>query len=59
MADQVRWFEALGQCAACARPATGKLRGPQNESYGNYCRSCAEKRLAKAERERKREAEKK
>ena len=59
MADQVRWFEALGSCAGCGKPATGKLRGPQNESYGNYCAKCAEKRLIRAEHERLMEARKK
>lgn len=57
MADQVRWFEALGTCA-CDKPATGTLRGPLNESYGIYCAKCAYKRLVKAEREREREAKK-
>lgn len=57
MADQVRWFDALGTCACgCGKPATGTLRGPRNDSYGNYTRKCAEKRIAKAEREREREA---
>jgi hypothetical protein len=50
--DQVRWFEALGRCCGCKKPATGKLRGPLNESYGAYCRPCAERRLKKAEKER-------
>jgi hypothetical protein len=50
--DQVRWFDALGQCGGCTRPATGKLMGPRNESYGAYCRACADKRLAKAKKAR-------
>lgn len=49
--DPVRWFDGLGSCR-CGKPATGKLRGPRNESYGNYCRPCAEKRLKRAEQER-------
>lgn len=55
-ADQVRWFDALGACANCRRPAHGKLMGPRNESYGAYCTKCANERLRRAERER--EAEK-
>lgn len=53
MADQVRWFEALGQCA-CGKPATGTLRGPSNESYGIACSKCGEARVRRAERERAR-----
>ena len=52
--DPVRWFNALGACSSCGKPAHGKLMGPCNESYGNYCTRCAEKRLTKAEALRKR-----
>lgn len=52
--DPVRWFNALGTCNRCGKPAQGKLMGPRNESYGNYCTRCAEKRLIKAEELRKR-----
>lgn len=45
--DQVRWFDALGTCG-CGKPATGKLMGPLNVSYGPYCTRCAETRLKKA-----------
>jgi hypothetical protein len=51
MPDQVRWFDALGTCR-CGKPATGTLRGPQNESYGPSCKRCAETRIKKAEKER-------
>jgi hypothetical protein len=52
--DQVRWFDPLGRCSGltCAKEATGILRGPRNESYGNYCGRCADKRLRRAEKER-------
>lgn len=56
MADQARWFHALGACIGCRKPATGVLRGPRNDSYGNYCQRCADKRLSKAEAERAKEA---
>jgi hypothetical protein len=49
--DQVRWFDALGACR-CGKPATGKLMGPRNESYGTSCGMCASKRLARAMAER-------
>ncbi len=50
--DDVRWFDALGQCRKCPKPATGKLMGSRNESYGAYCKPCADKRLARAKQER-------
>lgn len=54
IADPVRWFEDLGNCR-CGKAATGILRGPRNESYGIYCRKCAEYRIRAAERERAKE----
>lgn len=53
MSDPVRWFEEFGHCQ-CGKSAQGILRGPRNESYGKFCRSCANKRLKKADRERER-----
>lgn len=50
--DQPRWFDALGQCRECPKPAVGKLMGPRNESYGQYCQRCADKRLTRAKQER-------
>lgn len=58
MADQVRWFDRIGNCSGCGKPAHGKLMGSRNESYGAYCIRCAERRLAKAEKEREREERK-
>jgi len=43
--DQVQWFDPLGACFNCGKPATGTLRGPRNESYGHACLQCAERRL--------------
>ena len=57
IADQVRWYDALGQCR-CGKAATGVLRGPRNESFGNYCERCANTRLRKAELERAAEEKK-
>lgn len=58
MADQVRWFEEFGNCSECLKPATGILRGPQNESYGKYCSKCAGRRLKNAKAEREKEVSK-
>jgi len=49
--DAVRWFETLGGCV-CGKAATGTLRGPRNESYGNRCTKCGKARVRKADRER-------
>jgi len=51
--DPVRWFEAtISSCQECGKGATGVLRGPQNESYGPYCKKCADRRLRAAYRSR-------
>jgi hypothetical protein len=52
MTDQAQWFDGLGNCR-CGKPATGVLRGTRNESYGPYCRRCAEKRIKAAEKARR------
>lgn len=48
---QLRWLEAFPKCS-CGKDATGILRGARNESYGFYCRRCAEKRLKASEKAR-------
>jgi len=50
--DPVRWFDALGACTKCGKPAHGKLMGSLNESFGPFCTKCAEARLKKAYAER-------
>lgn len=52
MTDPARWFDCVGNCR-CGKRATGILRGTRNESLGPYCERCAEKRIKKAEAERK------
>lgn len=47
--DPVRWFDSLGSCEMCGKPANGKLKGARNDNYGSYCTSCANKRLKKAD----------
>lgn len=59
MTDQVRWFEQHPACWKCGGfTKLGILRGPRNESYGSYCRKCADKRIKAAEHERAREQSK-
>ena len=50
--DEVRWFDKTGTCKECAKPAIGVLRGPRNETYGPYCQTHADRRLATAKAER-------
>lgn len=52
MYDSAQWFQSLGQCCGCSKPATGVLMGIMNERLGSYCPKCAEKRIKKARKER-------
>jgi hypothetical protein len=56
MTDHVRWFDPLGACYSCRKPATGTLRGPRNESYGYACQRCADARIKRAEKEREKKS---
>lgn len=47
----VQWFDPYGKCR-CGKKSDGILRGTRNESYGDHCRKCAEKRIAAAKRVR-------
>ena len=51
MTDQAQWFDGFGKCR-CGKQATGILRGTRNESYGAYCKRCADKRIKAAEKAR-------
>jgi hypothetical protein len=37
-----QWFEPLGRCNGCDKPATGILRGYRNDNRGVYCQKCAD-----------------
>lgn len=50
--DPVRWFDEVGTCGNCGKPAHGKLMGAMNESYGAFCKKCANSRLSKADKAR-------
>jgi hypothetical protein len=39
-----KWFERYANCPCGKRP-DGVLRGLMNESFGPYCRKCAERRI--------------
>lgn len=49
--DPSRWFDPVGKCR-CGKPATGVLRGDQNQSMGPYCEKCATARIKQADKQR-------
>lgn len=51
MTDQAQWFDEYGLCL-CGKPSRGIVRGLQNQSMGEFCASCAKKRIARAQKER-------
>jgi hypothetical protein len=48
----LRWFDKYGSCRMCGKKSEGLLRGSQNQSYGDHCQRCADKRLKASERVR-------
>lgn len=48
----LRWFDRYPPCRMCKKPSAGLLRGTSNESYGDHCQRCADKRLTASERVR-------
>lgn len=41
----LRWFKAYPLCRMCGNKSDGLLYDKRNESYGNHCKKCANKRL--------------
>lgn len=53
MIENAQWFEPTQEkCQSCKNRATGVLRGTRNESYGPYCKRCAEKEIKQAQARR-------
>lgn len=49
----VQWFERIERkCRMCGKPSNGILRGTRNESFGEHCQKCADKRIAAAKKVR-------
>lgn len=44
-----KWFKPIGPCAACGGKASGFLMSERNETYGSFCKNCAEARIKEAE----------
>lgn len=53
----LRWFRPYPPCRMCGKKSDGLLFDSRNESYGDHCKKCAEKRLADSKRVREAEAE--
>lgn len=53
---ELRWFDAYAKCSQCGGVSHGILRGSRNESWGDHCRKCAEKRLKASRKAREAEA---
>jgi hypothetical protein len=43
-----QWFEPLGPCVGCGKPATGIIRGHRNDNRGPACKRCAERAIKAA-----------
>lgn len=48
MKDDAQWFDAIGGCSSCGKPAHGIVMGRRNQRMGAYCRPCGDKRIKKA-----------
>lgn len=44
----LQWFKAYPSCRECGRPSAGLLMSRRNESYGDHCRKCADKRIKRS-----------
>lgn len=49
---EVQWFDAHSSCRVCGKKSDGILRGLRNQSYGEHCRKCAERRIKAAKKVR-------
>lgn len=45
-----QWYEPLGPCVGCGKPATGIIRGARNDNRGPACKRCAERAMRLAHR---------
>lgn len=51
----LRWFETYPTCRMCGKKSDGLLYDSRNESYGDHCKKCADRRLADSKRVREAE----
>lgn len=50
--DLVRWFNSIGACEKCGKPAHGWLMNAHNAPISAHCTKCAEARLNRATKAR-------
>jgi hypothetical protein len=43
--DDAQWFQSLGPCVGCGKPATGFIMGYRNDKRGPACQRCADKAI--------------
>lgn len=48
----LQWFKPYNSCRMCGKKADGILFDRRNESYGEHCKKCADKRLKDSKRVR-------
>ena len=51
----LRWFKSYPPCRMCGKKSDGLLYDHRNESYGDHCKKCADKRLTDSKRVRESE----
>lgn len=59
MSDQAQWFDSLGICIVCRKPATGQVMSMHNYKMGPHCEKCANLRIKIAKAERAKEPKEK
>ena len=52
----LRYFRSYPPCRMCGKKSDGLLFDRRNESYGDHCKKCADKRLADSKRVQQQEA---
>lgn len=44
----LQWFKTYPTCRECGAKSDGLLMSRRNDSYGDHCRKCADKRLKRS-----------
>lgn len=53
----LQWFKTYPPCRMCGKKSDGLLMSRRNESYGDHCKKCADKRLKDSKMVREEEAQ--
>ncbi len=46
--EDAQWFDSIGSCVGCGKPATGFIKGYRNDNRGTACERCANKAIKNA-----------